>query len=125
VRGSLYALAANLLASEVGGKTERKADKREAGRLADSLQGDLRYWSSMELPFKDFLSRLSDEPEAAMTDWLETARKKALQAFEAASDCCLSRGPRELCARVKAGRILGFRLRELNLIGNEVTHERS
>lgn len=125
VHGSLYALAANLLVSEARGKTERKADKREAGRLADSLQGDLRYWSSMELPFKDFLSRLAEKPEAAMADWLAAVRRKASLAFEAASDCSLSRGPRELCARVKAGRILGSRLRELNLIGKEVTHERS
>lgn len=100
LRKALFMLAAGLL-PQVGGK----ADTGAAGKLADSLQGDSRFWATLELPFKHFLNQLGDSGagDTALSEWREILWIKATDAFEAASSRSLGGSiHREMKARVSA-----------------------
>jgi hypothetical protein len=78
--------------------------------LADSLQGEPRFWAALELPFRRFLTELPDGGDAAVRAWVQRVAREARDAFRHAAVNSLALSARELRARVQAEEHLSGKL---------------
>lgn len=98
VRGAAWTVAFEYL----GGAD--RADRAEAGLVADKLPASSSYWSSLEASFQSFLQRLGDDVDAAQALWLQRIAV-AVQAAADATHAALGRDAKALRAWAKgAGR---------------------
>jgi len=69
----------------------------------------------MELPFKRFLCDLPADPEPAVSQWLDQAKRLARHAFSEAASGAMGNSARELKARVTAERYMNWGLSKITL----------
>jgi len=118
LRGALDCLTQNLLKPAPPGKNWpqlSKQQKQDAAQVRDSLQGEPRFWASLELPFKRFLCSLPKNPEQAVSQWVDRAKRLARRAFSQAASDAMGNSARELKARVTAERHINRELSRITL----------
>lgn len=73
-----------------------KKHKSDAvNKLVNAFDPCRAFWTSLEAPFHDYLRRLPQEPEAALSDWQQMLEREAQSCF-AASRRALGTSPRAL-----------------------------
>ena len=79
----------------------REPAPQDVRALTDQWAVESRYWSRLELPFRETLEALPGAPETALDAWAETLRRTAWAAFGRVADN-LGYHPRTLKAAVKS-----------------------
>jgi len=72
---------------------EGRPDPADVRRLVDSLDPLSSYWSRLEHDFLLFMTRLTDDPEDALSRWYAQVEKQAARSFAETCDY-LGRGPK-------------------------------
>jgi len=99
--GAARTLATLILSPEADTDAGRKPASEDVKALTEQWAVERRYWSRLELPFRETLEALPEEPEAGLDVWAVTLRKTAWAAFGAVADN-LGYDPRTLKAVVRA-----------------------
>ncbi len=111
VRGAGAVLASRLLAPG-----ERKPDKAQLWALVDSLGADQLYWSRLEAPFRDFLSRLPgtvEHQKAQLDAWFRADLERTAHAAFQQTAGQLDHSARSLRALVAGGQQLAVGLAKI------------
>jgi hypothetical protein len=121
LRKSVWLMASRLLAPAAD-----SADTDRVRSLVDNIAPERLYWSRLELPFRQFLVRLADNPaerEQEVARWLcHELLPRARDAFDKTAGS-LDQSARELRAVTLAGRRLGAELASISQTFREALHE--
>jgi len=95
-----------------------KAHREDIQVAFNQLNLELRYWSHLEVPFREFILALPDDEEAAVSGWRTVVLNTARDAF---SDAVVGVGDsvRGLKAAVMARHVLERGLRDITLVTSE------
>jgi CRISPR system Cascade subunit CasA len=99
--GTSRTLATLLLSPEADAESGRQPDREDLDRMTRQWAMERRYWSRLELPFRETMEALPTGKEEALGTWSQTLRRTAWNAFEAVAGN-LGHDPRSLKAVVRA-----------------------
>lgn len=84
--GAARSMALFVLAPQADAESARQPAGEDLSRIMAPWGVERRYWSRLELPFRNTLERLPQDREAALIEWRKTLRHIAWDAFEAAAE---------------------------------------
>lgn len=99
LRGTANRLARLLLVPD--DHSDRKPDRDAVSNLRAQLAIDRRYWSRLEIPFRQTMLAIPVDADQAVADWFDTLRQIAWDVFNQVADG-LGDDPRALKAVVRA-----------------------
>jgi len=100
--GATRTLARLLLSPDSDMEGGRQPAREDLDALTRQWAADRRYWSSLEIPFRETMEELPEAPDEALEDWREILLRTARQAFDRLADN-LGHDPAALKAVVRAG----------------------
>ncbi len=105
--GAMRTLAQLILNPESDLEGGRQPDPKDLNAITNQWDVKRRYWSRLEIPFRQTLAQVPQDKDAALTGWQETLRRTAWDAFNSIAED-LANDPRALKAYVKAqGQLAG------------------
>ncbi len=116
--GAMRTLAQLLLNPESDLEGAHQPAREDLDAITDQWDVKRRYWSRLEIPFRRTLEFVPRDKDAAMTDWQQTLRRTAWNAFDSIAED-LANDPRALKAYVKAQRQLAGGLKKALPQSNE------
>jgi CRISPR system Cascade subunit CasA len=102
LRRATWTLARLLLSPHSDLGSGREPDPDDMRALTGQWAVDRRYWSCLEIPFRETMEELPQAPDEALEDWRQTLLRTAWQAFDQVADN-LGYDPAALKAVVRAG----------------------
>jgi CRISPR system Cascade subunit CasA len=106
LRRAAWTLARLLLSPDSDLGSGREPDPNDMRALTGQWAVDRRYWSCLEIPFRETMEQLPEAPDEARENWRHTVLRTAWQAFDQVADN-LGHDPAALKAVVRAGGQLG------------------
>ena len=104
---AMRTLALLLLKPDVDPQDKNVKIPPEVGDVMEQWDVKRRYWSQLEIPFRRMLEFVPRDKDAALTDWQQTLRRVAWNAFDSIAED-LANDPHALKAYVKAqGQLAG------------------
>ncbi|MBN2002687.1 MAG: type I-E CRISPR-associated protein Cse1/CasA [Anaerolineae bacterium] len=105
--GATRTLALLLLKPDADTQDKSAKIPPEVGNIMKQWDVKRRYWSRLEIPFRRALEAVPQDKDAALTEWQQTLRRVAWEAFNSIAED-LANDPRALKAFVKAqGQLAG------------------
>jgi len=99
--GATRTLATFILSPEADTESARRPVREDLDSLTHQWAVERRYWSRLEIPFRETMEALPEETEGALERWRETRLRTAWRAFDQVTDK-LGHDPRTLKAVVRA-----------------------
>ncbi len=109
--GAIRTLATLILSPEADIKGGRQPAREDLDQLMGQWAVGRYYWVQLETPFQETMEALLKDAVAALTDWQETLRQAAWDAFDRVADN-VSHDPHKLKAVVRARGQLGAGLKK-------------
>jgi len=100
--GATRTLATLLLSPESDMESGRQPAREDLDALTRQWAVDRRYWSSLEIPFREVMEELPEAPDDTLEGWRERLLRSARQAFDQVADN-LGHDAAALKAVVRAG----------------------
>lgn len=99
--GATRRLATFILSPQADTESARRPVREDLDSLTQQWAVERRYWSRLEIPFRETMEALPEETEGALERWRETLLRTAWRAFDQVTDK-LGHDPRTLKAVVRA-----------------------
>lgn len=100
--GAVRTLATFILSPEADAPGARQPAREDLDRLTDEWAVERRYWSRLEVPFRQTIVGIPDEPDATLEAWRNTLFQTAWAAFDEAANNQEGGNTRTLKAIVRA-----------------------
>jgi CRISPR system Cascade subunit CasA len=94
-------LATLIVSPEADTASGRQPDRKDLDNLTQGWAVERRYWSRLEIPFRETMEALTDQKEDALEGWRQELIRTAWEAFDQVTDN-LDGDPRTLKATVRA-----------------------